>query len=326
MQMMVATIDTVYAWMMRVSLHVVDSVLKTYAPRTRADVREEVVMSDAATMHEKVSSTFKTMKDVLGTYALRVSKTRAEAVPEARLDSPVVTTLKNAVARVEAPPFGEGVRIQKNTVMYANSVRVPVFKNPTIEFDGQIGEVPFGDMVIVLEPRGRFYRIMWNTIEGWVLKEDIADRALRVYPVFTIGEENGVDHPNTAHVRAILGDIFGLGRSEFALTAGEYVLYRLWRKGARIVWPEIRPRVPGLWHTILRGSRQVHIGVMPKVGAVMEYMLSPEMGHVAYVEAVFPDHTITISETNFPDAGIYNERVLTKEEWKELHPVFMTVS
>lgn len=325
MQMMVATIDTVYAWMMRLSLRVVNSVLETYAPHERVAKRDTTILSDAVTLHEKVTSSFKTMKDVLGAYPKRLLTERVES-PEIYQDSPVVTALKKAVAHVEAPSREEGVRIQKNTVMYANSVRVPVFKNPTIEFDGQIGEVPFGDMIIVLEPRGRFYRIMWNTIEGWVLKEDIADRALRVYPVFTIGEENGVDHPNTAHVRTILGDIFGLGRSEFALQAGEYVLYRLWRKGIRITWPEIRPRVPGLWHTILRGSRQIHIGVMPKVGTVMEYMLTPEMGHVAYVEAVFPDHTITISEANFPDAGIYNERVLTKEEWKELHPVFMTVS
>lgn len=325
MQIMVATIDTVYAWMMRLSLRVVNSVLETYAPRTKVETQKDTVLSDAVTMHEKVTSTFKTMKDVLGAYPKRMFAERVIA-PEVHHDSPVVTALKKAVAQTESKTVEEGVRIQKNTVMYASSVRVPVFKNPTIEFDGQIGEVPFGDMVIVLEPRGRFYRIMWNTIEGWVLKEDIADRALRVYPVFVIGEENGVDHPNTAHTRAILGDIFGLGRSEFALQSGEYVLYRLWRKGRHIVWPEIRPRMPGVWHTILRGSRQIHIGVMPKVGDVMEYMISPEMGHVAYVEAVFPEHTITISEVNFPEAGIYNERVLTKDEWKELHPVFMTVS
>jgi hypothetical protein len=210
--------------------------------------------------------------------------------------------------------------------MYADNVRVPVYKNPTIEFDAQIGEIPYGEMVIVLEPKGRFYRIVWNTIEGWVFRDDIADRAIRIFPEFTIGEENLVDHPNTVHVRAIINDVFGLGRSEFALQAGEYVLYRLWKKGIHIVWPEIRPRVPGLWHKILKGSPQVHIGVIPKIGSIMEYMITPEIGHLALVEALFPDDTITISEANFPDMGIYNERVLTKEEWKELHPVFMTVS
>lgn len=54
-------------------------------------------------------------------------------------------------------------------------------------------------------------------------------------------------------------------------------------------------------------------------------MMSDEVGHVAYVEAVFPDDTITISEVNFPDSGIYNERSLLKEEWKSLKPVFIQI-
>jgi surface antigen len=51
-----------------------------------------------------------------------------------------------------------------------------------------------------------------------------------------------------------------------------------------------------------------------------------EVGYLAYVEAVFPDDVITISEANFPDAGIYNERSLTKEEWKDLRPIFIQFS
>ena len=147
---------------------------------------------------------------------------------------------------------------------------------------------------------------------------------MRVYPEFRIGQENSVDHPNTAHVRAILGDTFSIGRSEFPLQAGEYALYRLWKKGIRIEWPTIRPRVPGLWHKILKGTPKIHVGVTPKAGSIMEYMLNNDVGHLAYVEAVFPDNTIAISEVNFPDSGIYNERELTKEEWKELRPVFIS--
>lgn len=209
--------------------------------------------------------------------------------------------------------------------MYAHVHHVPVFKNPTIDYDGQVGEVPYGEMVIVIEPKGRFYHIMWNAIDGWVLKDDIADRALQVHPVFVVGEENPVDHPNTAHVRTILGDVFGLGRSEFSLQAGEYVLYRLWKKGIRILWPEVRPRVPGLWHRILRGVENVHIGVSPKTGSIMEYTQDGDVGHLAFVEAVFPDSTITISEVNYPDSGIYSERELSVEKWKTLRPLFIEV-
>jgi hypothetical protein len=231
------------------------------------------------------------------------------------------SSVGEVIRRAAAAPL-----VEKNTVMYANTTRVPIYRNPTIEFDAEIGTIPYGEMVIVLEPRGRFYRVAWSTVEGWVRKDDIADRATYVHPTFIVGEENLVDNPNTAHVRAILGDPFGLGRSEFSLQAGEYVLYRLWKRGKRIVWPDVRPRVPGAWHTILRGAENVHIGVLPKVGAIMECVLENDTGHLAYVEAVFPDGTITISEANYPDAGTYGERELIEDEWKSLKPVFIEVN
>ena len=213
----------------------------------------------------------------------------------------------------------------KNTRMYVGNTAVPMYRNPTIAFDTCIRTIPYGEMVMMLELRGRFYKIVWNEIEGWVLRDDLVESSVQVYPEFVIGEEQSVDHPNTARVRTVLGDIFGLQRSNFPLQAGEYILYQLWKKGIYITWNEVRPRVPGLWHKILKGTRGVHVGVVPKVGSIMEYMLHDDMGHLAYVEAVFPDDTITISECNFPDSGIYNERELLKEEWKAVKPVFITV-
>jgi hypothetical protein len=213
-----------------------------------------------------------------------------------------------------------------NTIMYAGTLSVPLYKNPTVEFDTQIATIPYGEMVMMLEPRGRFFRVIWGTIEGWVVREDLADRAVRVYPEFIVGHENVIDHPNTAHIRAILNDPFGLNHSEYPLQAGEYVLYKLWRKGVHINWPQVRPRTPGLWHKILKGVQGVHIGVTPKVGSIMEYLFENEVGHLVYVEAVFPDNTVTISEVNYPDSGLYNERELTRDEWKELKPVFMSVA
>ena len=219
----------------------------------------------------------------------------------------------------------EMVLATKNTVMYAGTVAVPVFRNPTIEFDAQIATIPFGALIMMHEPQGRFYRISWNTISGWVLKDDLVDRTGLVHPQFTVGQENGVDHPNTAHVRTILGDIFGLNRSEFPLQAGEYVLYKLWKRNLKIEWPSDRPRVPGVWHRLLKGVPRIHMSILPKTGMIMEYMINSEIGHVAYVEAVFPDETITLSEAHFPDSGIYNERELSREMWRELRPTFIEV-
>jgi surface antigen len=57
----------------------------------------------------------------------------------------------------------------------------------------------------------------------------------------------------------------------------------------------------------------------------MEYVDENEIGHLAYIEAVFPDDTVALSEVNYPDSGTYNERELSKLEWKELRPVFIVV-
>ncbi len=245
------------------------------------------------------------------------------SIDEEATDSPVRTfkTVHEILGREKHAHVESG----KNMVMYAGNVVVPLYANPTIEFDMQIASIPYGEMVMMREPKGRFYRIMWNTLEGWVLREDLVDRAVRVHPEFVVGQENSVDDPNTARVRAIIGDAFGIGRSEFSLQAGEYVLYKLWRKGIRIAWPDVRPRTPGIWHKILRGTSNVHIGVTPKIGSVMEYMDENDIGHLAFIEAIFPDETIAVSEANYPDAGIYNERELTKDEWRELKSVFINV-
>lgn len=216
--------------------------------------------------------------------------------------------------------------ISPSTTYYVSGVNVPVYENPTIEFDSQIGMMSYGEAILVHEARGRFFRITQDGLSGWVLRDDCVDRASLVYPEFRVGQEHSVDHPYTAHVRAIIKDEFGVGHSEFALQAGEYVLYKLWRKGIHVVWPTTRPRVPGVWHTILKGVQGVHIGVTPKTGSVMEYMINSDVGHVAYVEAVFPDDTISISEANFPDSGIYSERTLNKEEWKILKPLFIQLT
>ncbi len=230
-------------------------------------------------------------------------------------------TFKTVEEILHAVPLTE-----KKMIMYAGSPEVPLYKNPTIEFDALVASIPFGEAVMMREPKGRFFSVVWNNIEGWVLKEDLVDRAVRIYPEFVPGEENTVDSDSTIRVRSIIGDVFGLRYSEFPLQSGEYILYKLWRKGVKVTWPQVRPRIPGQWHVILKGQQHVHMSVTPKVGAVMEYTLDNEIGHLAYVEAVFPDSTIAISEAHYPDSGIYNERELTKVEWLELKPIFIQFS
>ncbi len=213
-----------------------------------------------------------------------------------------------------------------HSVMYVGSARAPLFMNPTVEFDGVVNELVYGSMAMVLEEKGRFARVSIEGKEGWILRDDLVDRAAYVYPEFSVGEENNGEDPTTLRVRAVIDDIFHGGESEFSLQAGEYVYYKLVRKGLAIHWPDIHPRTPGIWHSILKGTQGITIGVIPKVGSMIEYTHVDEIGHLAYVEAVFPDETIVLSEANYPDRGIYNERTLTKEEWTALNPVFIRVA
>jgi hypothetical protein len=44
------------------------------------------------------------------------------------------------------------------------------------------------------------------------------------------------------------------------------------------------------------------------------------------VEAIFPNDTILVSEVGFKEPGVYTERTLGNEEWREYQPVFISVS
>ncbi|MCA9364265.1 hypothetical protein KC727_03535 [Candidatus Kaiserbacteria bacterium] len=215
--------------------------------------------------------------------------------------------------------------VEKNTVMYVGTAGAHLYAQPTIEFDTALASPTYGTLAIVLSQKGRWAEVVIGEAVGWMLREDLVDRAAYVYPHFVIGEKNHSDDPNTEMVRALLRDMFGGDVIGAPLQSGEYVMYRLARKDLTIDWPETRPRLPGRWHTLLKGVPGVHIDVAPQQGSVMEYITEQGVGHVAYVEVVFPDNTISISETHFPDEGIYNERVLTQEEWQALKPVFIRV-
>ncbi|NCN52352.1 hypothetical protein GW943_00885 [Candidatus Parcubacteria bacterium] len=228
--------------------------------------------------------------------------------------------------RSTAEIFSASTHPEKNTVMYTGRENTPVFTEPTASFDGVIARLPYGAFVMTLEQRGRWSRIVYRETAGWVLRDELIDRAAYVYPDFIIGATNFTDDPNTLRLRAVISDEFSGGLIELPLQSSEYVLYRLYRKNLSVAWPDVRPRTEGTWHTILGGVSGVYGSVSPSQGAVMEYVREDSVGHLAYVDAVFPDETISISEANYPDNGAYNERVLTREEWRELRPVFISVT
>lgn len=214
---------------------------------------------------------------------------------------------------------------EKNILMYSGGVDVPVCSDPTFSFDSVIYLLNYGDMVMVLEQKGRWSKIVINEKEGWVLRENLADRAAYVYPDFVIGEKNSTDEPNTIRLRAMIGDEFACGFLKSSLRSEEYILYKLTRKNIKFIWPDIRPRLAGNWHNVLRGKDGVYISIQPKEHTVIEYLTKDGQGALAYVEAVFPDSTIKLSEVFTNEEGRYHESLLTQEEWKELSPLFIDI-
>ncbi len=218
--------------------------------------------------------------------------------------------------------------LQKSTVMYTASLATPVRSEPGILGDTIYTVLPYGAMVMVLEVRDLWARVASGEYTGWVYTDDLEDRAAHVYPELKKGEVHDESDPATVRLRALIGDEFGAGELALPLQSEEYVLYRLLRKGVRIAWPQVRPRTPGKWAEILAMTPSVSISTEPSVGAVFEFSITGEAGegvrgHLMYVEAVFPDKSLQVSEVGWKEDGVFSERILSTEEWQKLRPVFL---
>lgn len=93
--------------------------------------------------------------------------------------------------------------------------------------------------------------------------------------------------------------------------------------GIDIQWPVSHGRHGGKWAEIFQTHNLYAVLAEPKVNCAASFAeirrkdgtLTAE-GHVAFVEEVFPDGSIKISEANWPGSGIYNVRTLPREKWQ----------
>lgn len=228
---------------------------------------------------------------------------------------------------------GESALSPKHAVMYCTRAQVPLRAMPDNATDTAIAMIAYGDMVMVLEADETWSYVAVGEKRGYVPTQMLVAEAAGVYPAFVIGAENNARDANTIRLRSVIRDEFSASLTQLPLQAHEYVYYKLLRRGTRIAWPDIRPRTSGSWAQILSHVEGVTIGERPTVGAVMEFSL-PEgrekgkteaKAHLAYVEKVMPDQTIRISEADWPASGIYNERVLVKDEWRTFNPSFIAI-
>lgn len=107
------------------------------------------------------------------------------------------------------------------------------------------------------------------------------------------------------------------------LQCTEYVQFRIRQMGISIKWPVKTGRHGGRWASIFKNNDIYKVSDMPKSGCAMSFTAGfksqedNNIGHVAFVEEVYPDNIILISEANWDKRGSYQERKLTQGEWKD---------
>lgn len=146
-------------------------------------------------------------------------------------------------------------------------------------------------------------------------------------PAFVIGQPNPANGSNTRKLREIIGDEFGLGKEGDVLNCTEYVQWKVRETtGKDIVWPATRPRNGGSWPMIFSKARIYGVSSIPRSSTAMAFKIAGTPGHVCFVEEVTRDGSVRVSEANWPNQGIYNERLIPEPQWKAYGARFIDFS
>ncbi len=205
---------------------------------------------------------------------------------------------------------------------------------PVIPFAGDVNNridvLPYGQEVERAGKKGGWFFITYTSNgkikQGWVMAEYLESKSSFLKnqkPIFKIGIPNLYTDSNTKIVRRVIGDEFGGGKNKWDLQCTEYVQYKLQTGGIKINWPVRGGRDGGLWGRIFERYNLYRVSDVPTVGSAMCFTSgfrtppAQKTGHVAFVEKVFSDGFVFISEVNVPNFGKYNERKLSPVLWKE---------
>lgn len=160
---------------------------------------------------------------------------------------------------------------------------------------------------------------------GWVHADYVQETKNTEYTNLPLGVANLHGDARTKAIRDSIGDMYGGGVNGWELQCTEYVTYRVQEVCEVLInWPVSSGRHGGKWGSIFLKYGTYPVFMTPRVHAAMSFTTgisssaaTNAVGHVAFVEEVYDDQSIKISEANWPRNGIYNERILTKSEWKD---------
>lgn len=236
---------------------------------------------------------------------------------------PAIVNPRPLVKLEDVPPKIVPASKPKSSAFVLNQ-SANIYFLPTLTLDGILIKIPYATKVDIHEAQNRWFKVYYQGISGWMLREDLIEELRE--PQFKLGNFYGADALETKSVRNIINDEFMGGMANLPLSPEEYIVYRFKQRGVLIPWGKERPRLAGTWQQLLKGRAGCHLGIVPKTDTVMEIITDDNMGHLAYVESVFPDQSILISEVGFPEVSQYSERTLPKSEWIEWRPVFIEIT
>ncbi len=231
---------------------------------------------------------------------------------------PPPSHFNNHLKKKEISSFGDRA--------YVSVDKTPFLLRPVWSFDGVLFSLSYAEPVRVLGYEGRYARVSTGDTFGFILKDELTTNLENIFPEFKTGEIYSANHPDTKKVRRKIDDEFFSSNFFLPLQSVEFVTYRLAQEGRKITWPNIRPRLAGMWFNILKGQIGIQVGIYPKSGSLIEYQREDGSGFIGYTKSVHVDESIIIHGVGRLIEGEYREEAISKIEWQEWKAVWITAS
>lgn len=201
-----------------------------------------------------------------------------------------------------------------------------VLQQPELMFDTAVGRLIFGDTVMVGDMGATYSHIRNEKLSGWTLTESLSTDKRLVFAQLKTGQVYGDKDEQTVKLRRYIKDELLGSELKLPLQSVEFILYKLKQSSQAVAWPDERPRMPGNWHTILRGIKGAAMNTTPRTSSVLEVVGDNNSSFLAYVDEVRPDMSIKVSSVGRAKTGQYLEEEFSRDEWQEWQPVFVAFS
>ncbi|MEK7464490.1 MAG: CHAP domain-containing protein [Patescibacteria group bacterium] len=217
----------------------------------------------------------------------------------------------------------------KDQKIYIKEDGVRFRKTPDLSSAANIiRELSLGQELVFVESNVPWLKVRIDAEEGWVHNNYVSEAnpmklTIRQIVPFVMGELNLANSSATIAVRNIINDEFHGGTDHLNCT--EYVQYRVKTKlGIDIRWSVKSGRNGGMWAKIFQDAGLYKVSDTPQIDCAMCFTdgisTKPEInaiGHIAFVEEVLTDGSVRISEANWPRNGMYNERIISMNDWRD---------